>query len=152
MLTHCLTNYKYMRQPLSPVFYSYLPFLHKWGKWQKTFRVGSRRTVVTSPFAVYLLYIQTEEPSKGHKGTEIEGSGTSSQDARVWRRASLEDTQRVSYRATVCSELTSCSLFALLSPALPKRHAETQPRHTANGDKACLLPEIPFRGGQQAPG
>lgn len=106
-------------------------------KLHKTFHVGSCRTVLTG-LSVYLLYIQTKKPSKGHKGTKTEGRRTSSQDSRVRCRASLEDTQKVSYRATVCSELTSCSLSTLLSLALPKRRAETQPRHTANGDKACF--------------
>lgn len=148
MLTHCLTNYKHVRQPLSAVFYSSIVFCRNEEKNIKVFCVGSCRTVLTGLVVVYLLYEQTKKPSKGHKGTKAEGSRTPSQASCVWRGASLEDTQRVSYRATVCSEPTSCSLFTLVSLALPKRWTETHCKQR----QSRLLREIPFRSGQQAPG
>lgn len=102
-------------------------------KLHKTFCVVCCRTVLTGLVAVYLFYTQTKKPSKGHKGTKTERSRTSRQVSRVWWGVCLEDAQRVSYRATVCSAPTSCSLFTLVSLALPKRWTETQSRHS---DKA----------------
>lgn len=72
--------------------------------------------------------------------------------------AGCEDMEGDSCRAAVCSELTSCSPFILLSRgptrswALPKRGRKTQPCYMACRDKACFLRGVPFRIDQQAPG
>lgn len=58
--------------------------------------------------------------------------------------AVCEDMEGDSCRAAVCSELTSCSLFILLSRgptrswALPKRGRQTQACYMACRDKACF--------------
>lgn len=152
MLTHCLTNYKHMRQPLSTVFYSYRPIRTNEEMTENFFTLEAAGLF----WLVRLLFICSIYKPRSHprdtKAPKQRGAGHQAKtpvcdDELAWR---IHRGLPTGQQSVLNWPAVHCSL--LLSRALPKRRAEAQPRHAANGDKACLLREIPFRGGQQAPG